>query len=305
MGGYPFRLAFVPSGVTSLSFLIHVSHRRSNSQSFPVPRFADLLTISVVEFASEVHKMSNEPPNDLPSEAEVEARWFASMFERYTERARRVIFFARYEASQFGSTTIETEHFLLGLIREDKNLRNRFLRNHSSNESIRKEIEDRTTIREKFSTAIDLPLSDECKRILAYTAEEAERLNHRHRGTEHLLLGILREEKCMAAQILQQYGLRLNDIREEMARSVIVEPRVMPGTKSGVVRDAETAMRIAEALWIQQYGAETVVRQAPIKAELKFNVWIVTGSSSTEAPLFAFILQADGRILSVGRADER
>src|SRR5437867_445073 len=92
------------------------------------------------------------------------------MFERYTERARRVIFFARYEASQFGSTTIETEHLLLGLIREDKNLTNRFLRNHSSIESIRKEIEGRTTIREKVSTSIDLPLSNECKRILAYAA---------------------------------------------------------------------------------------------------------------------------------------
>ena len=98
------------------------------------------------------------------------------MFERYTERARRVIFFARYEASQFGSTTIETEHLLLGLIREDKNLTNRFLRNHSSIESIRKEIEGRTTIREKVSTSIDLPLSNECKRILAYAAEEAEAL---------------------------------------------------------------------------------------------------------------------------------
>src|SRR6267154_2599752 len=141
------------------------------------------------------------------------------MFERYTERARRVIFFARYEASQFGSTTIETEHLLLGLIREDKNLTNRFLRNHSSIESIRKEIEGRTTIREKVSTSIDLPLSNECKRILAYAAEEAERLSHKHIGTEHLLLGLLREEKCVAAEILHERGLRLSAIREELARS--------------------------------------------------------------------------------------
>src|SRR5213083_3053621 len=155
------------------------------------------------------------------------------MFERYTERARRVIFFARYEASQFGSTTIETEHLLLGLIREDKNLTNRFLRNHSSIESIRKEIEGRTTIREKVSTSIDLPLSNECKRILAYAAEEAERLNHRHIGTEHLLLGILREEKCLAAEILHERGLRLNAIREELARSVVdrqtlIKPKETP-----------------------------------------------------------------------------
>ena len=142
------------------------------------------------------------------------------MFERYTERARRVIFFARYEASQFGSTTIETEHLLLGLIREDKNLTNRFLRNSSSLENIRKEIEGRTTIREKVSTSIDLPLSNECKRILAYANEEAERLNHRHIGTEHLLLGILREEKCVAAEMLHERGLRLVAIREELARSV-------------------------------------------------------------------------------------
>jgi ATP-dependent Clp protease ATP-binding subunit ClpC len=153
------------------------------------------------------------------------------MFERYTER--RVIFFARYEASQFGSTTIETEHLLLGLIREDKNLTNRFLRNQSSIESIRKEIEGRTTIREKVSTSIDLPLSNECKRILAYAAEEAERLNHRHIGTEHLLLGILREEKCVAGEILYERGLRLNAIREELARSVVdrqtlVKPKETP-----------------------------------------------------------------------------
>src|SRR5215831_21356645 len=155
------------------------------------------------------------------------------MFERYTERARRVIFFARYEASQFGSTTIETEHLLLGLIREDKNLTNRFLRNHSSIESIRKEIEGRTTIREKVSISIDSPLSNECKRILAYAAEEAERLNHRHIGTEHLLLGILREEKCVAAEILHERGLRLNAIREELARSVVdrqtlIKPKETP-----------------------------------------------------------------------------
>jgi ATP-dependent Clp protease ATP-binding subunit ClpC len=129
------------------------------------------------------------------------------MFERYTEKARRVIFFARYEASQFGSPYIETEHLLLGLLREDKALTNRFLRSHASVESIRKQIEGHTTIREKVSTSVDLPLSNECKRVLAYAAEEAERLSHKHIGTEHLLLGLLREEKCFAAEILHERGL--------------------------------------------------------------------------------------------------
>jgi len=141
------------------------------------------------------------------------------MFERYTEKARRVIFFARYEASQFGSPYIETEHLLLGLLREDKALTNRFLRSHASIESIRKQIEGRTTVREKVSTSVDLPLSQECKRVLAYAAEEAERLSHKHIGTEHLLLGLLREDKSFAAEILHERGLRLPTIREELSRA--------------------------------------------------------------------------------------
>ena len=141
------------------------------------------------------------------------------MFERYTEKARRVIFFARYEASQFGSPYIETEHLLLGLLREDKALTNRFLRSHGSVESIRKQIEGRTAIREKVSTSVDLPLSQESKRVLAFAAEEAERLAHKHIGTEHLLLGLLREDKCFAAEILHERGLRLSTLREELSRS--------------------------------------------------------------------------------------
>ena len=141
------------------------------------------------------------------------------MFERYTEKARRVIFFARYEASQFGSPYIETEHLLLGLLREDKALANRFLRSQANIESIRKQIEAQTTVREKVSTSVDLPLSTECKRVLAYAAEEAERLGHKHIGTEHLLLGLLREEKCFAAEILHERGLRLGQVRDEIARA--------------------------------------------------------------------------------------
>ena len=140
------------------------------------------------------------------------------MFERYTEKARRVIFFARYEASQFGSPYIETEHLLLGLLREDKALANRFLRSHRWFESIRKQIEGHTTIREKVATSVDLPLSNESKRVLAHAADEAERLAHKHIGTEHLLLGLLREEKCFAAQILTERAIRLSDVREELAR---------------------------------------------------------------------------------------
>ena len=89
------------------------------------------------------------------------------MFERYTERARRVLFFARYEASQLGSISIETEHLLLGLIREGKGLTSRiFARSHLSLENIRKEIEGRTVFREKVSTSVEIPFSAETKRVL-------------------------------------------------------------------------------------------------------------------------------------------
>src|SRR5438874_2377660 len=120
----------------------------------------------------------------------------ANVFERYTEKARRVIFFARYEASQYGSPYIETEHLLLGLMREDKALANRFLRQQGSIESIRKEIEARITIRERISTSVEVPLSAECKRILNMAAEEAERLGHMHVGTEHFSSLRIPSSKC-------------------------------------------------------------------------------------------------------------
>jgi len=141
------------------------------------------------------------------------------MFERYTERARRVLFFARYEATQLGSTSIETEHLLLGLIREGKGLTSRiFARSHLSLDSIRKEIEGRTVFREKVSTSVEIPFSAETKRVLQYAAEEADRLLHTYIGTEHLLLGILREERSVAASILYEKGMRLASVREDIVQ---------------------------------------------------------------------------------------
>ena len=141
------------------------------------------------------------------------------MFERYTERARRVLFFARYEATQLGSTSIETEHLLLGLIREGKGLTSRiFARSHLSLESIRKEIEGRTVFREKVSTSVEIPFSAETKRVLQFAAEEADRLLHTYIGTEHLLLGILREERSVAAGILYDKGMRLASVRDDIVQ---------------------------------------------------------------------------------------
>ena len=146
------------------------------------------------------------------------------MFERYTEQARRVIFFARYFASQYGSPYIETEHLLLGLLREDRALVKQFLGQSNAASEIRAEIERHITRRERISTSIEVPLTSDSKKILNFAAEEAERLAQRHVGTEHLLLGILRVHGSLAAQILSARGLKPEAIREQLANA--------PGTRT-------------------------------------------------------------------------
>jgi Clp amino terminal domain, pathogenicity island component len=141
------------------------------------------------------------------------------MFERYTEKARRVIFFARYEASQYGSSTIETEHLLIGLLREDWPLVKRFLGPTANAADIRTNIEERIIRRECISTSVEVPLANECKTALTLAAEEAERLFQRSVGTEHILLGMLRAEGSLAEQILREKGLRLEIVREQLAKS--------------------------------------------------------------------------------------
>jgi hypothetical protein len=139
------------------------------------------------------------------------------MFERYTERARRVIFFARYEASQYGSPYIETEHLLLGLLREDRALVERFLGEVNAEEGIRTEIERHITSRERIPTSVEVPLTMEATRVLKMAAEEADRLGHRHVGTEHILLGLLGVEASLAGKILQAKGVKVATLRVQMA----------------------------------------------------------------------------------------
>ena len=137
------------------------------------------------------------------------------MFERYTEGARRTIFFGRYEASQFGSPFIESEHILLGILREGKASLNAVLGLIDVG-AIRAQIEAGSTPRPKTLVSVDLPLTDECKRIFAFAAEEAMRANQKYIGLEHLTLGILREN-CLAARILGKQGLTLESARKLIA----------------------------------------------------------------------------------------
>jgi ATP-dependent Clp protease ATP-binding subunit ClpA len=141
------------------------------------------------------------------------------MFERYTEKARRAIFYARYRASEFGSETIDTEHLLLALLQEGKAQLGLFLPSGVSEEWVQQQIEEQILKREQIPTHIDLPLSDGLKRVLAYAAEEAYRLGHQHIGPEHLFLGLLREEKCFAAGLLREQGAKLDPIRMQIAEA--------------------------------------------------------------------------------------
>jgi len=144
------------------------------------------------------------------------------MFERYTERARRVIFFARFEASRLGVLEITPEHLALALFREDAGLRG--MVPSGAMEQIRRAIESETRAGDKISTSVDLPLSAASKRILAHAAEESDRLSHGHIGTSHMLIGLLREPS-RAAELLVGHGVTLERARE--AASAV--PKAAPG----------------------------------------------------------------------------
>jgi uncharacterized protein (TIGR03435 family) len=139
------------------------------------------------------------------------------MFERFTERTQRVLFFARYEASQLGSTGIDTEHLLLGLIRQGKGLTNRLFADAGiAFDDIRHEVLRRVPARAKTSTSMEIPFSAAAERVLQDAAQEADRLLHDYVGTEHLLLGLLSEQGSVAADVLTSRGLRLDRVREQI-----------------------------------------------------------------------------------------
>jgi ATP-dependent Clp protease ATP-binding subunit ClpC len=161
----------------------------------------------------------------------------AAMFERYTEKARRVIFFARYEASQHGLAEIDTQCLLLGILREDKDLIARlpaageFQPLPAGSEELARlsaEVEALfPATNQEIATHVDMPLSAAAKQALACAAEEAWQLGHKSIDPRHLLLGLLRangpETKCLLAQ-----GIELEKVRAEPFRGVNLdkhEPR--------------------------------------------------------------------------------
>jgi ATP-dependent Clp protease ATP-binding subunit ClpC len=138
------------------------------------------------------------------------------MFEKYTEKAKKVLFLARYEASQLGSKVIGSDHLLLGLIKEgDELVQELFLKSSVNLELLRAEMEARGPSGEKQVTPIEIPFSEEAKKVLACAEEEAERLLHPHVSDEHILLGLLRVEDSSAGRLLAEKGMRLYTLRED------------------------------------------------------------------------------------------
>ncbi len=181
------------------------------------------------------------------------------MFERYTEHARRTIFFARYEASQFGSPQIESEHLLLALIREYD-----FLREQAWVETVRGQIETRLLPKPKIATSVELPLGPQGKRILVHSAEEADRLGSHEIDCPHLALGLLREEQCPAAELLRQHGVTSAAVEATLTEEPI--PEAEPSTPGPL------AQRLAMLVSSCQLHLETFT-EAEARRKLKRSDW--------------------------------
>lgn len=209
------------------------------------------------------------------------------MFERYTEAARRVIFFARYEASQYGSAKIESEHLLLGLLREDKRLARTTLRAAGASAAIRQEIDSKLPHGPRIPTSVEVPLSTECKAILRYASDSAEHLQHSHIDTVHLLLGILREEQCGAAKILLERGLDTSAVQKRATETP-------PNPSRPAIAEFATAAKADKALeefleaW-KARDAESIsgfFDATGLFADLRGQLW--RGSAEIQKKLAAF-----------------
>jgi ATP-dependent Clp protease ATP-binding subunit ClpC len=164
------------------------------------------------------------------------------MFERFTDRARKVMALANQEAQRFNHDYIGTEHILLGLVKEGSGVGANVLKNLGVDlRKVRLEVERLVKSGPEMVTMGKLPQTPRAKRVIEYAIEEARNLNHNYVGTEHLLLGLLREQDGVAAQVLMNLGLKLEDVREEVLN--LLGAGVEPEDASGVSGAPETGKK--------------------------------------------------------------
>jgi ATP-dependent Clp protease ATP-binding subunit ClpC len=141
------------------------------------------------------------------------------MFERFTEHAREVMLLANQEAQQFGHEFIGTEHILWGLAKEVHGVAAAVLEHfHVDLKPLRREVETLLESRPHVEATEKLAQTEQTKNVVHYAVEEARSLRHNYIGTEHLLLGLMRDSEAISAQVLTNLGLSLNAVREEVQR---------------------------------------------------------------------------------------
>jgi ATP-dependent Clp protease ATP-binding subunit ClpC len=165
------------------------------------------------------------------------------MFERFTDRARKVMALANQEAQRFNHEYIGTEHILLGLVKEGSGVGANVLKNLDVDlRKVRLEVEKLVKSGPDMVTMGKLPQTPRAKKVIEYAIEEARNLNHNYVGTEHLLLGLLREQDGVAAQVLMNLGLKLEEVREEVLNllGAGVENEETPGASMGEVKKGKS-----------------------------------------------------------------
>jgi ATP-dependent Clp protease ATP-binding subunit ClpA len=192
------------------------------------------------------------------------------MYERFTDRARKVMQLANQEAQRFNHEYIGTEHILLGLVKEGLGVAANVLHNLGVNlDKARLKVEKIVQSGPAMVTMGKLPQTPRAKKVIEYSIEEARNLNHNYVGTEHLLLGLLREQKGVAAQVLMNLGLTLQRVREEVVRFLggpaahAVEPLPGATTDEPLSVRARVVMALAgqeaQSLKSERVGTEHVL----------------------------------------------
>jgi len=155
-------------------------------------------------------------------------------YDRFTDRARKVMAYARQEAQRFNHDYIGTEHILLGLIKEGSGVAANVLRNLDIDiKKIRLEVEKMVQSSPDVVTKGQLPFTPRAKKVIEFSLEEARALGHNYIGTEHILLGLLRESEGVAAHVLMNLGLKLEDVREEVLNLLGADARAQAGQEEG------------------------------------------------------------------------
>lgn len=219
------------------------------------------------------------------------------MFERYTERARRVLFFARYEATEFGSSSIEPEHLLLGLIREGKGLTSRLFAVASiSLDAVRQALKGRMPRGEKIPTSIEMPFSASVKRILQYAVEEADGLGHSYIGTEHLLLGVLRDKQSLAGSVLLDLGLQADAVRTHLVAVLNEQPAGTLQPEMEVRFD--TPQGLAQENARLRAFIEDMLKDPGLPIEFRDNAyWLRRGGQTADGPYCTVCFDIDRRFV--------